>query len=128
MELQLKIHFNTDGDFCFLGLDRLIDPKSSFYNGAVKNFIIDNQPDYETIDILLGCNGDANGCRWAARDVLEHLVTNGFRVVHYWLVKDLYDLLITPKEDVLWSDENVHYQNTISGNYDGTVLRLDIVH
>lgn len=128
MKLRLEIHFETDGDFCFLGLNDLINPNSSLYNGAVTRFEADDHTYYEEIDIRLECDGDANGCRWAARDVLERLISKGIRTVRYYLVKDIYDLLITPKEKVLWSDEDVHYEGIISGNYEGTFLRLDIVH
>lgn len=128
MKLRLEIHFHTDGDFCFLGLNDLINPNSSFYNGAVSIFEVNNLTDYEEIDILLECDGDANGCRWAARDVLENLIVRGVSVSHYYLVKYLYDLLITPKEEVLWLDEDVRYKDTIGGNYEGTILTLDITH
>lgn len=128
MQLTLKMEFCTDGDFCFHSIDRLIDPKSSFYNGVVKDFRVINEPDDEFISVSLECEGDANGCRWAARDVMENLVVGGIRVAHYWLVKYLYDLIITPRENALWSDKDVHYYDTISGNYDGTFLLLDIVH
>lgn len=128
MKIKLNIHFETDGDFCFLGLDNLIDTKSNLYNGVIKKFKVTDKPDYEKLDILLECEGDANCCRWAARDVLENLITGGFRVVHYYLVEDLYKLIITPREEMLWLDTDVHYQDTLSGNYEGTVLKLDIIH
>lgn len=132
MKLRLEIYFNTDGDFSFHHVEWLkhqVDPLSPFYDNAIKNLEIhdDNRED-ETYSFLLECEGAPNPCRWAARDLLEHLITNGIGLVHYWVLKDIYNLLITPKEEVLWSDEDVHYSDTLSGNYHNSYLTLDIEH
>lgn len=128
MKLSLKMTFCTDGDFRFLLTKELIDPKSSFYNGAVKEFLIINEPENEFIDITLECEGDECGCQWAARDVMENLIRGGILTVHYWLVQDIYELVIKPKERMLWGDKDVHYYDSMSGNYNGTEISLDIVH
>lgn len=127
MKLSLEIDFHTDGDFWPIA-EKFIEPQSSFYNGAVKEFEVISEPGDEYYGIILVCEGDANGCRWAARDVIEALICGGFRLTHYWLIKDIYELIITPKEEWLWSDEDVHYYDSIEGNYGGTHIALDIVH
>lgn len=129
MKLTLEMYFQTDGDFCFLDPNHLIHlfEDSPLYEDAVKEYVYDDSDPYY-IHILLNCEGNPNPCRWAARDLLEHLVSDGIRVVHYWLVKNLYNLLITPDEEILWSEEDVHYYDSIDGNYEGTELKLDIEH
>ena len=127
MKLNLEITFHTDGDFCFLA-EELLNKESLIYRETVTKFLVINEPENEFIDICLVCEGDPNGCRWTARDVMEELIRGGIRTVHYWLVKRIYDLVITPKEEVLWSDDDVHYYDTMGGNYEGTHILLDIVH
>ena len=77
---------------------------------------------------MLECEGEPNSCRWAVRDLIEGLFCNGIRTVHYWLIKDLYDFIIPVEENFLWSVEDIHYYNTIKGNYEGTFIQLDITH
>lgn len=130
MKLKLRINFQTDGDYNFIGIrnDSILDSDSPFYNGVIKKFLMYDHPGYEEQMVWLECEGDANSCRYAARDIMEHLIERGIRVVHYWIVKYLYDLIIGCKEKVLWAHEDVHYRDTISGNYEGTYIELDIVH
>lgn len=127
MILSMEIDFHTDGDFWFLA-KKLIDPQFSFYNGAVKEFRVLAEPYDEFYGITLVCEGDANGCRLAARDVIQKLICGGISVTHYWVLKYIYELIVPPMEELLWSDEDVHHYDTIGGNYEGTHITLDIVH
>ena len=123
MKLKLYISCYTDGDFSFNNIDNLFDVNNSLYKGAIISYT--HLVDGEQIFFDLTCEGEPNPCRWAARDLMETLVCN-IHTHKYYLVKDLYDLIITPKEELLWSGRDVHYSDILSGNYDGTVLFLDI--
>ncbi len=135
MKLKLELNFCTDGDFCFLDTnpDHLLNGMS-MYKDVVKEFKVDDRQNEERLHIFLDCEGKANGCRWAARDVLENLISGGFRVVHYWLVDDLYHLITAPIDvnceqgEMLWSNEDVNHYGRLSGNYEGTDLLLWIRH
>lgn len=135
MKLKLELNFCTDGDFRFLDTDpKHLLTESSLYGDVVKEFTVDDKQDEERLHIVLYCKGEANCCRWAARDLLQNIITNGVRVVHYWLVDYLYHLITSPidtrKESgmLLWSDEDVNYYDTIGGNYEGTEILLCIRH
>ena len=123
MKLKLYISCYTDGDFSFNNIDNLFDVNNSLYKGAIISYT--HLVDGEQIFFDLTCEGEPNPCRWAARDLMETLVCN-IHTHKYYLVKDLYDLIITPKEELLWSGRDVQYSDILSGNYDGTVLFLDI--
>ena len=127
MKLSLEIDFHTDGDFWFLA-EKFIEPQTPYYCGAVKEFRVVPEPDNEFFGISLICEGDADGCRYAARDVMEALICGGIRLVHYWVLKYIYDLIITPKEELLWSDSDVYHYDSIEGNYGGTHIELEIIH
>lgn len=124
MKLLLDLSFVTDGDFCFNNSENLFDPKETMYKESdVKYFYT---CDGEDIHVRLEANGDDNACRWAAEELMENLVCN-IRTHKYYVIKYLYDLIITPKEQLLWSGENVNYLNGISiGNYEGTCIQLII--
>ncbi len=129
MKLALRIHFYTDGDYWIRNTDNLFDPHCSMYKGAEVQYQHEEERDFSELWFVLTCEGEANACRWAARDLMEALAVN-FSVTqtHYWLVKDLYDLVITPKRDFLWSREDIDRFWTIDGNYEGTELYLYIKH
>lgn len=127
MKLTLDITFQTDGDFCFLD-EKLINPSNSFYNNAVKYFNIDHEDGDYFYYYYLECEGDPDGCRWAARDLIENLLCGGIRLVHYWVLDYLYHFLVYPKENFLWSENDVHYYDTLDGNYSGTTFELEIIH
>ena len=129
MKLTLRIHFQTDGDFYVRNIDNLFDPKGVMYKGANVQYQYEDDRDFEELRFVLSCEGEANACRWAARDLMEALAVS-FDVsrTHYWLVKDLYDLVITPKREVLWKNDDVDRFWTIGGNYEGTELCLNIKH
>jgi len=123
MKLLLDLTFKTDGDFGFNNMENLIDPKDSMYKGAgIQYYCSCND---ESIYVTLIADGDDNACRWAARDLMERLVCN-IRTSRYYIIRYLYDLIITPKEDLLWSGENVNHSDSIGGNYEGTHIRLVI--
>lgn len=123
MKLQLNFVFATDGDFSFTNIESLFNPESSMYKGA--NLKYSCKHDYEDIYISLQADGDDNACRWAARDLMENLVCN-IRTHKYYVIKYLYNLIVTPKEQLLWSGENVNYHDSIGGNYEGTSIQLFI--
>lgn len=128
MQLSLYIRFSTDGDYGVRQVDALFDQKSIMYHGADIQYQY-KEEEYEEIWFMLLCSGDANACRWAARDLLQALAVS-FNVTqsHYWLVKRLYDFVITPSEEALWSDDDVDKRWTIGGNYEGSEVSLHIKH
>ena len=123
MFLQLVMHFCTDGDFDFGNLFEVFDSGNSMYAGAMIHYHCDE--DNGVIHISLRADGDANACRWAARDLMESLVCS-IRTHKYYLIRDVYNLIITPKEDLLWSGKFVNHHGILGGNYDGTYLDLGI--
>lgn len=135
MKLKLELNFCTDGDFRFLDTnsDHLL-PNNRLYGDVIKEFNVDDMQNEERLHIFLNCEGESDCCRWAARDLLENIISNGVGVVHYWLVDRLYHLITSPidmhRESgmLLWSDEDVNYYDTIGGNYEGTELLLCIKH
>lgn len=123
MKLLLDLSLKTDGDFGLNNIESLFDLKGSMYKGADVEYSCNCGG--EDIYVRLRANGDANACRWAARDLMENLVCN-IRTHKYYVIKYLYDLIITPKEQLLWSGENVNYLESIGGNYEGTYIQLII--
>ena len=130
MRLELRINFRTDGDFGFDDIETIIDTNSPFYNGATLGYIAVPPMDGEDLYIfILTAEGDPNGCRYAARDFMQGLVCRLRTTdIKYYLIPEIYDLVIGPKENLLWSGTDVHHGGNMSGNYDGTKIRLDIWH
>ena len=56
LKLVLEIDFHTDGDF-WPTAEKLIEPQSPFYNGAVKEFQVLSEPGDEYYGIILVCEG-----------------------------------------------------------------------
>lgn len=129
MQLFIRANFCTDGDFWVRDIDDLFDPKNSMYRGANIQYQFREDKDLEEFCFSLSCDGNHMACQWAARDLLEALAVS-FSVdqTHYWLVKELYELVITPKETLLFGRDNVDRFWTLGGNYDGTELSLYIKH
>lgn len=123
MNLSLTLELHTDGDFHIKDYATLIDPQCRMYKNATVKY--EGLQDGEIIWIFLTAEGERNACQWAARDLLEHLVCN-IRTHKYYLIKDLYDLVIPAKENLLWSNKNVYHNGSLSGNYDGTFFNLII--
>jgi len=123
MKLLLQFKFCTDGDFHIKDYNNLINPKDTMYKNANIKYLADKG--IETIWIGLLADGERNACRWAARDLMERLVCS-VRTHKYYLIKELYDMIIPAKEDLLWSNSNVSHYKGLSGNYDGTFIRLNI--
>lgn len=123
MRLELDIIFQTDGDFHIENGETLIDPNCSMYKKADVKYGF--MQDGEHISIMLMAYGDANACRWAARDLIEHTMC-GLRTHKYYLIQDIYNMIIPPKEDLLWSGEEVRFHKVLGGNYEGTYIRLSI--
>ena len=126
MRLHLAINFETDGDFYFENPNSIFDARNSMYRNAT---LIDevNDEDQENVRFYLIATGDADACRWAARDLMEKIVCQ-LRTGKYEVIKDVYDLVITPKENYLWSDAEVHYVDCLSGNYTGSYISLTVEH
>lgn len=125
MILRLGLAFGTDGDFGFNDSENLFDPQKRMYEGADVKY--DYTEDGEKIYITLQADGNDDACRWAARDLMESLVCN-IRTHKYYVIKYLYDLIIAPKEELLWSKDDVNYFDSIGGNYEGTNIRLIVLH
>lgn len=123
MKLYLKFEFHTDGDFYIEDVGTLIDIKSNLYKGA--NVKYRGSQSGETIWIELEADGDRNAGFYAARDLMQNLICN-IRAGKYYLVKDLYDMII-PAKELLWSNVSASYFKDISGNYDGTYIQLYIL-
>ena len=119
------MNFNTDGDFSFRDRRELFNPDASLYKGASIKYDIGEG--YDDISFSLYAEGDPNPCRWAARDLMESLVCS-IQTNKYYVIKYLYDLIVTARIEYLWSGEDVDYFDSISGNYEGTELHLRIVH
>ena len=60
--------------------------------------------------------------------VLGNVLFRDLEGFNAFLVCLLYDLVITPKRDFLWSREDIDRFWTIDGNYEGTELYLYIKH
>lgn len=128
MIATLVIHFETDGDFSFVDFgENLIDVNSSFYGGVIKVFQCSEG--FHAYGINLTCEGDADCCKYAIRDVCNNLICNGVRVKYTWLISELVRLLITDTSSFLWSfEDDMHFNDSMEGNYGGTYFRLDLVY
>ena len=127
MYLRLHIHFETDGDYCVNEWDNIFDKECSLYSGEPLNYHA--SIDSESYDFTLDYEGkEAQQCRWAARDILRNLIVN-IRVSpsHYYLVKDLYELLYKAYDELM-SCRNVYCNKCLSGNYEGTEVTLRVIY
>lgn len=123
MILRLDMEFHTDGDFAFRDIGRQLDPGRQLYKGASIDYRV--KTDDEEICFNLACIGEANACRWAARDLVESLICS-ISTFKAYLVGDLYRLLDEVLEN-LWKDGKVQHEDSLSGNYNGTSVKLLIV-
>lgn len=123
--LLLMARFHTDGDFRFDLPEYLIDTASPLYEGASPEVSITASD--ETYEFRVWAQGPSRRCKYAARDALEHLICS-IRTFKSYLVGDLYAFLSKPLASTLWTEwtERIHYHDAMSGNYEGTVLTLDI--
>ena len=83
---------------------------------------------YVVIDSAVLEGKEAQQCRWAARDILRNLIVH-IRVSqsHYYLVKDLYELLYKAYDELM-SCRNVYCNKCLSGNYEGTEVTLRVIY
>ena len=124
MKLRFSAVFCTDGDFSFRNMDGFFNNKEAVYKNAKIHYEYDPTLS-EKIFVELHAEGNADDCRRAIRDLLEHMMCS-INTSKYYLVKDIYDLLYYFRKD-LWSNEPNQYKyNTLCGNYDGTYLDLVI--
>lgn len=128
MTATLTIHFETDGDFGFVDFgENLLDVNSSFYGGVIKVFQCSEG--FHDYDIDLTCEGDADCCKYAVRDVCNNLICNGVRVKYTWLISELIRFLITDTSSFLWSfEDDMHFNESMGGNYKGSYFMLDVVY
>lgn len=125
MRLKLDITFATDGDFCFDNADRLFDDKNLLYENASVTY--GHWTDSERSEFRLDAQGNADACQYAAHDLLETLVCS-LRTSRYYVIQDVYRMLITAKDRCLWNGGgDVDYSDTIGGNYEGTRIHLSIM-
>ncbi len=124
-EIKIKIdaEFYTDGDFRFDNLDSLIDIHSSLYAGASVQYRASQNYAEQTIHIEFSAAGNDNPCLWAMKDLLESLVCN-FRTHYCFLVKEMYDFLITARDNMLRDMKDICWCDTIGGNYEGTHISI----
>lgn len=127
MNLYLAINFETDGDFIFADLEEIFDEGNPMYSGAEIHYYVDNTTYSDGIKFSMKASGAPNACRWAARDLMESIVCH-LRTMNYEIIKDVYDLVITPKEEYLWSDADVHYLDCLGGNYAGSYISMTVEH
>ena len=124
MILILDIDFHTDGDFTFDHLESIFNKNSNLYRNAKIAYRAEEAN--ESIEFGLAAEGDHNACRWAARDLLESLICE-LRACKSSLVGDLYRFLSTPLDIVQKRGNEVRYKDSLSGNYEGTRLWLQIL-
>lgn len=123
IELNLKIRFNTDGDFGFNDENALFDKSCDFYKGAKIRYR-HKQID-QTISFRLFARGDAVACRRAAEDLLENLICN-IRTSRYYIVNMLCKFLIPAIDELGFTTKEIDYRDSLQGNYEGTFLNLDV--
>ena len=125
VKLELEVSFYTDGDFYFSDINEIFDPVSSMYNGA--NVKYDLSTEFEYYNFLLIAEGPEDRCYYAARDLLESIMCH-LQTSRYYIIRDVYQLLIPAKEQCLWSNkEYIDYSESIGGNYEGTSIILKII-
>jgi len=124
--LRLDIFVNTDGDFRFDDSEPYLETESSFYDGAELELHQDRGS--ERYSFVLCAKGKANPCRWAARDLVEHLACS-VRTHRSYVIPDVHAFLTSVLDDALWKDfsNSIGYGKSLSGNYDGSELRLTIM-
>lgn len=124
VHLELKAEFSTDGDFHFddTRLKEIQDSRQ--YDEAKLSYTYWH--DGEDIVFHLIAEGKSDSCRYAARDLIEEMQVSfrTFSLKHY-LIKDVYEMLETVYNEI-WKYENVDVSDYMSGNYDGTEVRLII--
>lgn len=124
MKLYFEAIFYTDGDFSFdkNRVQEKIRDGNALYEGADINYVYTQ--DDEHIIICVNAEGDADSCRYYVRDLLEALICS-ISTHKYWLVKDLYELLVY-FHTKLWEEPNQFKIKGLSGNYSGTWLKLSM--
>ncbi|MCM1220659.1 MAG: hypothetical protein NC548_39840 [Lachnospiraceae bacterium] len=125
MQLRLDICFHTDGDFHFVEPSSMIDPKYSLYNGAHIEYSWTRADEKFTYHLV--ATGNDLPCRLAARDLLQRMICNlRTSETHVYLIKDIYEFLSGPIDNgILFDrDKDIDYDDNITGNYEGTYMRL----
>ena len=103
-KVELCISFQTDGDFSFRNPDDLFDPNASLYDGVVTNY--DCTKEFESYAFVLCAEGDENACSYAVWDLLNALVCN-LSTSRPYIIRDVYQMLMTAKEQCLWSKKEM---------------------
>ena len=118
MKIRVSYAFYTDGDYSLQEPEKFgctgqeVEIEEDFYDyvGVVE---------FETIDIVR--------CKMDAKDFLERLLCDGIHVSssHYWLLKDFYDIIDGLMNFINHNNSGECY-DTIGGNQDGTVIKVEI--
>lgn len=132
MKLELSIHLNTDGDFGIRDIDGkltgspLFDETNPMYKDVKIGYHY--KLDGTIIDINLVAEGESSAqCQFAARDLMNNLVCQ-FEVLpsHYYLVKDLYNLVIDVSSQSLFKNISGTWRKQLFGNYEGSEVVISI--
>jgi hypothetical protein len=104
----------------------LIDTENSLYNGAIVDYNYTDYSDIGDFNIWLKARGEINPCKWACRDLLEHMMCSISTHKHY-LIKELYDSFELFHHDLFKNTNNTRQRTKgLSGNYDGTWMTLKL--
>ncbi len=123
--LRLDVSFFTDGDFYFDGTDSMLDPGSPLYRKA--KIAYRHGTDSEYYEFHLCARGDADACRYAARDLLERLMRNLRTFRPNYVSDDVSRLLAAARDRCLRKTEDeIDYSRNLGGNYEGTGIHIRI--
>lgn len=79
-------------------------------------------------ELNFDCN-DALMCKIDAKAFLEKLLCDGIHVLytHYWLIEKFYHIIQSLIDFINQNDSGV-IREELSGNYDGTVIKVEILN
>lgn len=113
MQIRISYEFCTDGDYSLRNQEEF----GCTYVG-VENY--EGEIEFKEDDVQT--------CKIKARTFLKKLLCDGLHIsyTHCWLVKDFYDMISRLIILISQNNEGAYYEY-LSGNYDGTYIKVEFV-
>lgn len=120
MKIVIQIRLETDGDYRLENADSY--KMSSGFEDYCGDFVFDeNTPLYP----YEGFNYIGFDAAWRARRLLEHMLCD-IRVIHshYYVLDYMFHMFYDAMQAI--KDKKRYHEGFVSGNYDGTTIRVYI--
>lgn len=118
MKIRIKYYFYTDGDYSLRNVENF---------GCTGREVEIEDEYFDYIGVTDFENEEVWRCKLEAKSFLEKLLCDGIHIsyAHYYLIEDFYNIIESLIKFINENDSGEFYRK-LSGNYDGTMIGVEI--